>query len=375
MIKNNLRKIICLSSTFIFVFCGCWNYTDINRRAIDLSIGIDEIGDEIEYTGEIAKLNERSGKAQITDSYEYIALGKYFEGARVSHDARITEQDFPGAVRCVVFSKKYAEKNRIEDYVNRLYYVPEFRNSVLLAISKEPTKEFFSHKIENDLAIGFAVEDTISTVDKSGLGISKSLQQVKADIEFKDIGYVLPYINNKNSTIEYLGLAIMKDSKVIDIIDRESSNGFLFLLSKNPVTTRSIPYQKEKNNYIATKTSLKKRKIKTNYNNDKVNIYIDLKLKTQILYLYKYESLSEEDLRKLETIISDSIREEILQALELSKNQFKVDLFGFARYFKADNPDIYKKINWKKEYSNVNFHINVINKIVNTNLIDIKEKK
>lgn len=74
-------------------------------------------------------------------------------------------------------------------------------------------------------------------------------------------------------------------------------------------------------------------------------------------------------------MISDEIKKEVMFALELSKNQFRCDVFGFARYFKADNPEEYKQINWKEKYPDINFNVNVKTIIVNTNLLDIKSQK
>lgn len=354
---------------------GCWNYEDIDKRSIELSIGVDRINDKLEFTGEIAKLSKWGGRAKITETYKYWSLGKYFEGARDNFDARVIGEDFPGAVRSVVFSKKYAETESIESYVNRLYYSPEFRNSVLIVVSKEPTSELFNGKIKDDISIGYAIEDTIKTPSENGEALYKTLQQVKSDIEFKDIGYLVPYITKKVNSIEYLGLAAMKASKLIGIVRREDSNGFLFILLKNATVTILIPHPDDKTILISTKNFLKQRKIKTDYKNNRVNIDVDLKLSSKIQYLYELKELSEDDIIELEKRISEEIKKDVMFALELSKKQFRYDIFGFARYFKADNPEEYKKINWEEEYPYINFNVNVKTTITNTNLLDVNAKK
>jgi spore germination protein KC len=354
---------------------SCWDYKDIDKRAIDLSIGVDEVGDKLEFTGEIAKLPAGGGKAQITDVYKYWSLGKYFEGSRAHYNAKINAKDFSGAIRAIVFSKKYAETEGIESYVNRLYYVPDFRSSVLLAVCKERTNEFFNGKVNNDICIGYALEDTIKTLSDTGAAIYKTLQQVKADIEFKNIGYFVPYITKTSNTIEYLGLAAMKDSKLIGTVKQEDSTGFLFLLLKKPISAITVSHPEDKNILISTKNFLKQRKIKTTYKNNKVHIYIDLKLNTQIQYLYEFKSIRNKDITKLEETVSDKIKKEVIFALELTKNKFKYDVFGFARYFKADHSEEYQRISWKEEYPYINFHVNVKTTITNTNLVDIKAHK
>lgn len=373
MIKT-FNRTICIF-LIPLLLTGCWDYRDIDKKAIILSIGVDEINDKLEFTGEIAKLSKGGGKAKITEPYKYWSLGKYFEDSRAHLDARRTAPDFPGTVRTIVFSKKYADTVGIESYVNRLYYSPEFRKSVLITVSKEPTSEFFNNKIKNDISIGYAIENTIKNLSENGVALYKTLQHVKSDIEFKDIGYLVPYITKKDNSIEYLGFAVMKDSKLIGIVKHEDSNGFLFILSKNPKATIPIPHPGDKTILISIKNSLKQRKIKTEYKNNRINIYIDLKLNSQLQYMYEFKEISEEDIIELEKRISDKIKKDVMFALELSQEQFNYDIFGFARYFKADNPEEYKKTNWEEEYPDINFKVNVKVTITNTNLLDINAKK
>jgi len=372
------KKVAVLLLLPIFL-TGCWDYKDVNKRDVIISIGVDDVNGEVEITGEAAKLlsnssQQNKGIAQLTEVYKYKSTGKHFEEVRAKYDSNVPFPYFAGAIRAIVFSKKYAEGG-IRAYINRLYHVAEFRNSVLVSISKESTNDLFSHKIENDICIGYAVEDTIKYLDDNGAALYKTVQEVKSDVQFKNIGYLLPYITSEENTIKYLGLAAMKDSKLVGIIKREESNGFLFVLSKRPVMVNSFPNPSDEKNLIAIKTTLGKRGIKTNYEDGKINIYIDLKLKSQLQYEYNIEPLSKEDIEKVENSISDQIKENIISATKRSQNEFKSDVFGFARYFKAENPKEYKQINWEEEYPKAVFHVNVDTTILNTNLFDPNAKK
>ena len=117
-------------------------------------------------------------------------------------------------------------------------------------------------------------------------------------------------------------------------------------------------------------TDLKKKSIRTSYEDKKVNIYIDLNLKSVMQYEYHIEVLSNEDIKKVESIIESEAKEKILSAIKRSQNEFKSDIFGFARYFKAENPVVYRTINWKEEYAEAVFHVKVNTTIVSTQLLD-----
>lgn len=364
---------------FSLLLTGCWDYRDVNRRSINLSLGVDVVDSKIEFTGEIAKLasNELTtkGQAQITDVYKYRAIGKNYRDARGDYDAKLTHPSFLGALRVVVFSKKYAENIGIESYINRINFNNEFRNSVLIAVSEIPTDNLFSGKVENDICIGYAIENTVRSLYDEGVALYKTAQDILANIQTKQIGYLLPYMTKEKNVAKYLGLAAFKESKLVGIIKIGDTNGYLFILLKKPSMITAIPHPSNEKNLINTKTTLKSRTIKTTYEDKKINIYIDLILNTQIQYEYTITPISKDDTKKIEQIISDKIKKDVLSALNRSKDEFQSDVFNFADIFRAQNHKDFKKIDWKKDYLNTAFHVNVKNIIINTGTLDPNAKK
>lgn len=357
---------------------GCFDYKDVDKRSITLTNGIDMVNGKTEYTSEIAKLTSEetasTEKIQIAGTYNNIAEGENFEIARAQYNAQIPSESFLGASRVTVFGRSFAEAG-VKSYINRYYNTQEFRNSSVVAVCKEPVKEFLSGKVENGISIGYAVEDTIKYLSTIGGALYITFQEINSDIYFGDIGYLLPYVTKKENTVEYLGLAAMKDSKLVGIVNLQDSGGFLFVLSKKAGSTIPIANPSNTNNLLSIKSALKKRKIKTSYKDNIVNIYIDIELKSQLLYPYKVEPISNEDIKKIEEVVSQKVKEDIISAVERSRDEFECDVFGFARYFKGQNIKIYRKINWEEEYLKAEFHVNVKAKITNTNLIDTNAKE
>lgn len=358
------------------VLSGCWDYKDVNKRSITLSVGVDYVNDNVEFTGEIAKLGTKTGgeQAQVTDVYNFKSIGNNFENSRADFDSKIPLTDFSGAQRLVVFSKKYATKG-IESYINRAYHLSGIRKSVLIAVCKEPTSELFSGKIENDISTGYAIENTVRYLDANGETLYKTMQQINSDIMHKDVGYLLPYVTKNKNNIKYLGFAAMKDSKLVGIINSEDSTGYLFILSEKPVAQIAISKTSSDKNLVSIKTDLKKRTIKTSYEDKVVNIYINLKLNAQLQYEYNNIPVSDEDIKNLEDRVSKKFEEDIIYATNHSKSEFQSDVFGFSQYFKSQNPQKYREIDWKKEYTKAVFHVNVETTIINKNLSDPNAKK
>ncbi len=363
----------------VLVLSGCWDYEDINKRSITLSLGIDKKDGDIIFNGEIAQLVSSSNKigstASITDVYQFNSMGKDFEEARYNFDYKIPTMDFSGSVISVVISKEYAQEIGLESYINRFSFISGFRPSALVVISEQHTEELFKEKVLNDISTGHSIQDIVRYLERGGTSIYTTIQNVRQNISFKEIGFLLPYIKKEKDTIEYLGLAVIKDSKFIGVIKAGDSTGTIYLINNKASHDETIPNPQNKDNLLSIKTKIKKKKITTSVVDNKINIDVNLDLNSMILYEYTRQSISKETVKELETIIANKVKEEVISSIERSQQEFKSDIFGFARYFKADNPQIYKTINWIEEYPNVSFNVHVKSKITSFNLINTKVKE
>lgn len=355
---------------------GCWDYEDINKKNIALSVGIDEKNGIIQLVTHNIKLtSESSGKSeqtQLTKDYFNVSEGKNFEETRGQHESTIPQSNFTGAMRAVVFSESYAEKG-IESYINRINFLTELRKSLLIVICNEATKDFLQTRIKNDINIGYAIEDTIKKLAKDGRTQFKTAQEVQSYIQNKDLGYTIPYVGIKDNAVEFQGLAVMKDSMMVSLINKKELDGFLFLMLKNTSMNKTIyDIRDEKNNY-SFQAKLKKRTIKTSYKDEKVNIDVNLKINFSIRYQYHIEPLNKNKIKELESEASQMIYKEVMYAINKSQKEYKCDIFQFAKYFNANNPKDYRSINWNKEYPNANINVNVSTHLINVNLRSIEQ--
>lgn len=369
MIKAFKRLIIILLLPFIL--SGCWDYRDINKKSVDLSVGIDSVNGNVKFVSELANVSvANKGKGKKIDVYKVISDGTYFEGARHDFDVKTSAPNFIGAATTVIFSKNFAESQGIDSYINRMIFNTEFRTSTLIAICENSAEDLFKEKISSDLSTGYAIENTVRYLYDLGKAVYTPALTVGSYIAMDKVGYFLPYITRDKDAIQYLGLAAMKDSKLIGIVKAEDSFGELFVLLKNTNMTTVIPHPKNKDNMISLKAYTHRKKIKTNYKDGKIHINIDLKVDSELIYEYTSEKISDEDKNFLETSLSNKVKSNILTALNRSTTIYKCDVFNFARYFRADNASIYENIDWEKEYLSTIFNVNVETTIKHTTLID-----
>ena len=165
----------------------------------------------------------------------------------------------------------------------------------------------------------------------------------------KTIGSLIPYVGIKGGSIKYLGLCVLKNSKLIGIIDLNDTGGILYILAKKPALTETLPGIDNRENRFSFSTTLKKRKIETNFIDGKVIINIDLNLSAALDYQYYPETVDESKLKSLEDMLSQSIRKKIMNIIDQSQAEYACDFIGFARYFRAQNPLVYREINWEEK--------------------------
>lgn len=375
-----IRKSSKLISLFIlsFFLTGCWDYKDINERSIGFSFGIDRIDDNIEFSSEIVKLVSQSDnngqESQSQGVYTILSHGKDFEKARMHYDAESPFPVFLGATRIVIFGKKFA-KEGIEPYLNRINKFYDYRKTLVTVVSRETPRKLFELKIDESIAVGFLIGDIVNNLKDNKMTIYSNIGEMLSDIAMGDIGFMLPYVGIEYGSIKYLGLAVMKDSKLVGIVNMKDTDGILYILADKPVLTESIYSSEKKNNKYSLKTHVKKRKIKTEYKNDKVLIKIKLDVDAEIRYEYYLKPVSDEEIKRLENMVSEKIERDIINIFKRSQEEFKCDIFHFAKYFRADHPRIYDEINWKEIYPKSNIEINIETKIIDLGLMDTNAKK
>jgi len=236
IIKSVLLLFALLLST------GCWDYQDINRRTISVAFGVDKVDGNYEYSTEVAKLTSDQGQAQgnvqIPRGYFILSGGKTLEMAKIDYSYKIPLEDFTGGVRIALFGENFAREG-IEAYVNRLDNIYGYRKTTAMAVCRETPRDLLQVKVKSGISTGFYIYDMIISLSDIGHTLYRNLGDVLKYIATKEVGFLLPYIGKEGDDIVYLGLAVIKNSKLVDILEGDDAKGVLYLLAeKSPFFQR-----------------------------------------------------------------------------------------------------------------------------------------
>lgn len=374
-----IKKFSKLLILFIpLLLTSCWDYKDINERSISLATGIDLVNDKVEFTGEIAKLTSPAGdddeKAGSKDVYVNVSYGEDFEQARIHYDSKLPYPVFLGATQVAIFGEAFA-KQGIEPYLNRINKLYDYRKTLLIVVSDIPPKELFNFKQEKEPSVGLLVEDLVNNLREKKMTVYSNFGEMLSVLELHGVGYLLPYVGIEDDFISYLGLAVMKDSKLVGVIDYEDTDGLIYILAEKPVLTESLFSPGDKENKYSLRTAVKKRKIKTEYKDGKVIFNIDMLVAGELRYQYKLSKISDSEKKKLETMVSNKLTTDITDLFERSQKVYKCDIYHFAKNFRAEHPSIYKELNWEEAYTSAQLNINIKTEIINLGLTDPNVEK
>jgi spore germination protein KC len=172
-----------------------------------------------------------------------------------------------------------------------------------------------------------------------------------------------------------VGLAVMKDSKLIDILSPQNTTGILLVEAPKVPRTITLIDPKDSSNTVAFELTKVKKKIKSYYENDEVMMDLSLAVRASMTHQYKIVPQDEKAIEELEEALSENLTNSVEEAIRKSQNDYKVDLFEFIKYFKAQHPVRYRSISWREAYPKAKINVKVNVNIIDKNGMDYENKQ
>ncbi len=362
-----------LSLMIVIILCflpltACWDYLDVEKRSMVISVGIDDKNGESTIIGGIGSVIGTSEDKGVK-RYFFKGIGDDFADARLHIDSSLPFPLFLGTSRSIVFSESYASKS-IEPYLNRIDQLYDYRKSVLLTISKDPIEEILDRDIEQDVSVGFLLENIMEQLTRNGKALYVTAGDALNRIPMKYTAYLIPYIGLKDDIIQYLGLCVMKDSKLVDIVKVEDTDGIIYLLNKKPRLTEYIEHPKDKNIRILYITTVSGKKIYTDLKKEQLQINVELNVDAELRGQTYILPISQSEKKLMEKQLSSKIKEDIQSIIERSIKEYNCDFFDFYEYFRIQHPKLYDELDWNLVYQNAKVDVSVKARIINKNMRD-----
>lgn len=377
MKKKHYKKIsfLLVLTCFSLFFTACWDYKDIEDRALIVSFGVDTPApDRVRFDAEIAEFRPMSPQQTTYEISHFSGEGSNFDKARADLQVQARGPLSNGPATAVIVSERFAQSKFFEEYLNRANRQYDLRKTVTLLISKKPPSDLMELSTKENTSIGFFVENNIQSLFQD-THVDISLANVLSESRIKDLGLLLPTIDIVEGKPQFIGLSVIKDFKLVDTIDIQNSTGVLFLMSPNNPLVITLADPKHPTNVLTISTRVKNRKIKTSWEKGKAIINVSLSANASLTFQYELQGKSPEDIKELEDVLSKHIKEMITESISKSQNNYKVDIFEFVKYFKAQNPIQYRQIEWGKVYPEAQVNVDVKVNVTDKNAMEYENKE
>ena len=171
-------------------------------------------------------------------------------------------------------------------------------------------------------------------------------------------------------TVKTEGSAVFKDGKLVGWLDQYQTRGYLFATDKVKSTIVNIPVADGK---MSIEVSNSSGKLDVEFKNgEPAKLSIQVSLEGSIGEYTGKETLdSPGDIYKLEKILSQEVKKEIVMALNKAQKDYSSDIFGFGTVVHKYHPHYWEKVmdEWNDVFSRLPAEIKVDAKIRRAGLI------
>ncbi|MDD2220538.1 MAG: Ger(x)C family spore germination protein [Clostridia bacterium] len=370
---------------------GCWsrkepkNMSMVNSILYDLSpSGETQVMIEVMHpTGEGKKAGGSTGDTGSGDGAS-APMPLVFEGKTVAEALRNLSKNqdkelFGGLNQARIFSEKLCKQGvgPILDFFARDHMTDE--TPLMVVVNDDNPKRIYTCSTGMSDMLGnylSSLSDTQQKITCEAVFVT-SLQFFKdyyTDGQQPVMGLVRIEENTESTNgdqdqpqkpyIIYEGLAAFKDDKLVGYMNGIETRDYNMLTNNFKITAISVPYG---NDFIAAIIKKANSKINTELQNEQIKINIKIKAVLTIIQEYGSIDISQREvIKQVEQEFNEFLKSEIEKTIKKAQNEFKSDIFGFGRFFHAQHPKEWQKIqeNWDEIFSKAQVSVNVESSII-----------
>lgn len=381
--KPFLKKVIPL-----FLICilltGCWDKTEIEKKQLISSIGIDA-GEDIDKqkylknvkskypltsidlkkihvtfsVPDLSKLGPEKG-AQAED--KYIDADGYSMQDAVSKARRKSSRAIKFShTELLILSEDIMEHpDVLKEIIDYLQREPSLNRNMYVVLSKGDSSQYMKLKTNMEKNMESYIFGLIENDLKSTEIIPVTLNDFLVQMS-QNGNSLLPIVsmdkNNKNIKID--GSEAIKNFKAKDNLNSVQTANIELLRGKLKGSNKMILLD---NHPIDIDINNTNRKISVSEINGRLCFNINLNIECQIKNYYSDKKIfSVDKLNYIQDNFNKSIKNECEQVAQLVQQKMEIDPIGFKEYVEKYHPIIWNKVknNWEKQYKSSIINVNV----------------
>ncbi|MBN3554924.1 Ger(x)C family spore germination protein [Fictibacillus nanhaiensis] len=376
-----MRKATLLSLfSSLFLLSGCWDQTQLNETKLVRAAGFDYIKNgKIKNTASVPQsINTEAGGVGQVNNQVFYAVGNTARQSRIKLDRKISEQVDASKNLIVILGENAAEHD-IYHILDVFYRDPKSALNARIAVAKGKASDVISSKFEETettVGIGQYLNESVRSAEKASIVPTENIQTICPVMFDPGQDFGLPYLVPEKNDVSVNGIAIFHGYKMVGKIYGAQGVMYTLLTGKQKHLSMSLTKKitdKHKDrilNYVSIKVKKNKRTFNVNVSpDDKISAHIKLDMKVVITEYPRDNLTTKKKIQNIEKALSKRLTKDANTILH-DLQDMNSDAFGVGRKLIAFHNPTWKKLDWNKEYPNIDYTASVNVKVIGHGIIE-----
>jgi spore germination protein KC len=372
------RYVVFILAGMLVILSGCWDQRELIERGFVLGSAIDEHEEQLELTVQFYRPSPTEYSAEDPFTFN-IYSETISEGARnlVNHVGRRANWSH---MQTIVIGEDTAKTRNLSEVLDFFYREQEPRATTHIAIGQGKGSDYLDIKPLFEGSSGrqlreiqrFSNEVTSHSIETSLLDLAL---QIKSEIGTA----IVPYMTKsekKSKTAPLIGVAIIKDNKMIDQLSGIETQGLLMLREQFERGNIKIPCKNgsNENKFDNIEVYLLGSKVSPKVEGDKVIVDVSLQFEVTLREILCNTQLeTAQDVEDLAGDIEEQIEKNLLNTIKILQEN-KVDVINVGNKVYQSQPKLWKTIKdkWDDMFANSEFVFDISVDIVGSGSTNYK---
>ncbi|WP_100372489.1 Ger(x)C family spore germination protein [Bacillus sp. FJAT-45037] len=369
-----IKRIILL--IFIAVLTsGCWDsrYLKDVQLIYSGSFDLEEYG-QVKTTVSIPKIEV--GAQQSPNSRIVSSIGNTVRQSRMRVDQEVSGRLDSSKTRVILIGEE-AAKTDIYSYIDVFYRDPRSPLNAKIAITSGKAAPYLDRQVESQPLISEYLRDLLDAGEVTTILPVTNIQFICPVLFDPGQDITLPYLRIREDSEEVHAneTALFNQMKMTGVIGTEESTVLLLLMNELQRTaslTIKVDDTKtpDMNNFVTVQITNLKHDLNVKESpNGLIDAHIELTAKLNVL------EYPEDNLNQRETIVklNQKIEDHLQQVANRTINEIQkanCDALGIGRELIAIHPKTWEKLDWQKDYPNINLTTTIHTEIATHGIIN-----
>lgn len=347
----------------MLLISGCWDVTDIDRRAIVIALGLDAAPDNKVMASAQIPLVETSPislGAQLPEKpfHTITSQAKNAFDATLRLETKAVKRLFWGQLKVVVVNTALAERG-LKKYSEFLERHPEIPPISYMALTETTSSDILSVGLSSRFLPGTAIDEYFTSKVKANKVYPLRIWQFVKSIEVEPTDAYLPIIayDKEEQVYSISGIGVFSRDRLVGKLSENETMMAGIIMGKPLNASLSVP--------IGKLGEITYRRVDLNRNitilrtRPKVEFLVEVSAKgfgTSVTS--DRAELSAENIKKIEKATAEFIKKDMLDTIR-HLQLLGSDIIGFGDVIRANKPEIWKRLNWEEEYPRASIQVRV----------------